>query len=492
MGDAGRSPLEVMQPTIYRNRRSAIALGLLLCLALALRLHYFQQAIGQPVWWDEAEYLLKAKSLVFGTPDTGFYTARPLGFPLTLAAFYELGLGETSIRVALLIASLVTVYLTYSIGERLLGTLAGYTGAALFAMFYVPNYYTNRVLTEIPRLLLALIAARLYLSDRSLLMLAAIPVLALATFMHLTAAIVAVVLGVHFAAVHTSELLRKNFWFVTIVVVAVVALVAWNRDALLSTFMSWRDMFPRYLFSVRYLQRLGVTLDWLYLRLGPVVCVLLVGGAVLLLAWLRRPLELLRGKSPVLANRFFVFLWFFGTLVFFGAVVVGFQDRYMILMLPAVFWTIGLATAQLAAWGRRVHRLAPWAIAGGVVVAGGIHLLPQGDRLIRGGLEAQAPLRDAAMWIKDRTSAADTLMSVSVAQLTYYTERATHRLPRERQEFDLALKQHRPRFVVLTLYERHPPWIKGVGAESVGLRVVTAFPPQSRPVVLVLEPMAPR
>jgi hypothetical protein len=380
----------------------------------------------------------------------------------------------------------------YSIGERLLGTLAGYTGAALFAMFYVPNFYTNRVLTEIPRLLLALIAARLYLSDRGILMLAAIPVLALATFMHLTAAIVAVVLGVHFAAVHAGEQVRKNFWFATIVAVAAFTLAAWNHDALLSTFMSWRDMFPRHLFTVRYLERLGVSLDWIYLRFGPLLCVLMAGGAVLLLAWLRRPGELLRGDSQILADRFFVFLWFFGTLLFFGAVVVGFQDRYFILALPAVFWTIGLATAQLAAWWRRVHPLVPWAIAGGVIVAAGIHFLPQGDRLITSGLQGQAPLRDAAMWIKDRTSVDDTLMSVSVAQLTYYTERATYRLPRERPDFDLALKRHRPRFVVLTLYERHPPWIKGVGAESIGLRVVTAFPPQSRPLVLVLEPLAPR
>src|SRR5262245_5101147 len=78
------------------DRSSHIALALLLCFAFAIRLYYLREAAAQPLWWEEAEYLVKAKSLVFGTPETGYNSSRPLGFPLMLAAFYELGLGETS------------------------------------------------------------------------------------------------------------------------------------------------------------------------------------------------------------------------------------------------------------------------------------------------------------------------------------------------------------------------------------------------------------
>jgi hypothetical protein len=477
-----------MRRKAVQDHSSAIALGLLLCFAFAIRLYYFQQASTQPLWWDEAEYLLKAKSLVFGTPDTGFFDARPLGFPLTLAAFYELGLGETSVRVALLVASLAAVYLTYSIGERLFGTVASFAGTGLFAMFYVPIFYTNRVLTEIPRLLLGLLAARLYLSNRSVVMWSAIPVLALATFMHLTAAIFVGVFGVHFAAVHGYRQLRNNTKLVAIVVAVMFVLVVWNLDALLSTLAGWRVMFPRHLVSPNHLKRLGLSLDWFYQRLGPLLGVLLLVGAVLLLDWLRQPRKLVRGESPVLANKLFVFLWLIGTLAFFGTIVVAFQDRYMILTLPAIFWTIGLATAELAAGARRIHHLAPWAIVGAILVAGGIQFLPDGDMAFRSGVQSQSALRDAAAWIKDRTSAPDTLMSLSVPQLTYYTERATYRLPTQRDDYEIALKRHQTRFVVLTKFERHPAWIKGVSAESVGLRLVAAFPPQS-PQVLVLEPL---
>jgi hypothetical protein len=470
------------------DRTSHILLALLLCFAFVIRLHYFQEATAQPLWWDEAEYLLKAKNLVFGTPETGFNRSRPLGFPLMLAAFYQLGLGETSMRVALVLASVATVYLTYRIGERLFGTLAACVGTGLFAMFVTPIFYTSRVLTEIPRLLLGLLAVHLYLSNRSVLMWLAIPVLALATFTHLTAAIFVVVLGVHFVVVHGYGQLRKNAKLLTIVVVVLLVLLAWNGDALVSTFMSWRTMFPRELFSSKLLVRLNTCLAWLYFNLGLSFTVLLVAGTALLLDWLRKPRQLVRRDSPNLADKFLVFLWLSAMIAFFGAIVVGFHDRYLIVALPAVFLTIGLAAAELASRARRIHRLAPWLIVGAVLIAGGIQFLPETDKIFHSRVRSQEEVRDAAEWIKDRTSPEDTLMSLSMPQLTYYTERATSRLPEKRDDYEVALGRQKPRFVVLARYEKHPEWITAVTAESVGLRLVATFPQRS-PMVFVLEPL---
>lgn len=468
------------------DRRSYIALALLLCFAFVIRLHYFQQATTQPLWWDEAEYLLKAKSLVFGTPETGFNRSRPLGFPLMLAAFYQLGLGETSMRLALVFASVATVYLTYRIGERLFGTLASCVGAGLFAMFVTPIFYTNRVLTEIPRMLLGLLAVHLYLSNRSVFMWLVIPVLALATFTHLTAAIFVVVIGGHFVVVHGYNQLRNNAKLLTVSVVVLLVLLAWNGDALVSTFMSWRMMFPRELLSSKLLVRLNVCLGWLYSNLGLSFTVLLVAGTVLSLDWLRQPRRLVRGDSPDLANKFLAFLWLIAMIVFFGAIVAGFHARYLIVALPAVFLTIGLAVAELALRARRIHRLAPLFIGGAALIAGGIQFLPETDKVFHSRVRSQEELRAAAEWIKDRTSPEDTLMSLSRPQLTYYTERATSRLPKQRDDYDVALRREKPRFVVLTRYEKHPEWIRDVTAKSGGVRLVAAFPQRS-PMVLVLE-----
>jgi len=53
--------------------------------ALVVRVYVLTLTAGQPVWWDEAEYLIEARSLALGTPDTGFYSGRPLGLSVAMA-----------------------------------------------------------------------------------------------------------------------------------------------------------------------------------------------------------------------------------------------------------------------------------------------------------------------------------------------------------------------------------------------------------------------
>jgi hypothetical protein len=45
----------------------------LIIFAGALRLYYFYLTKDQPLWWDEAEYMLKGSRLRWLPPDTGWY-----------------------------------------------------------------------------------------------------------------------------------------------------------------------------------------------------------------------------------------------------------------------------------------------------------------------------------------------------------------------------------------------------------------------------------
>src|SRR5258706_15311330 len=69
----------------------------LIALAFVLRLYYFFLTKDQPLWWDEAEYMLKAKALVFGTPATGWRATRPIFLPYLAAAFLKIGGGENPV-----------------------------------------------------------------------------------------------------------------------------------------------------------------------------------------------------------------------------------------------------------------------------------------------------------------------------------------------------------------------------------------------------------
>jgi hypothetical protein len=128
-----------------RTSNSAWLLGAGLVLVIGVRAYYLVLARDQPVWWDEAEYLIKARALALGTPDTGFFSGRPLLLSLVMAAIYAVGLGELTIRVGLAMVSTATIYMTYRVSLRIVDQSAAIVTAALFSMFYLQLFYTNRI-----------------------------------------------------------------------------------------------------------------------------------------------------------------------------------------------------------------------------------------------------------------------------------------------------------------------------------------------------------
>ena len=75
-------------------------------------------------------------------------------------------------------------------------------------------------------------------------------------------------------------------------------------------------------------------------------------------------------------------------------------------------------------------------------------------------------------------------MSMSVPQLTYYSERPTVGLGNDREAVLRFAREPGERFLVLSPYERHPPWVEGLIGSDVGLRPVARFP-AGRPEVVV-------
>ena len=131
----------------------------------------------QPVWWDEAEYLIKARSLALGTPGTGFTPGRPLGLSIAMAGLYAVGAGEWGLRVFMAGIALAAVWLLYRVGRRLFGTRAGFVAALLFSAFYLPVFYGARFLTEMPQVALCTLAADLVTAGTPVRTLLAAPVL---------------------------------------------------------------------------------------------------------------------------------------------------------------------------------------------------------------------------------------------------------------------------------------------------------------------------
>src|SRR5262249_61285931 len=113
---------------------------------------------------------------------------------------------------------------------------------------------------------------------------------------------------------------------------------------------------------------------------------------------------------------------------------------------------LSAASGPARAWGpeRRAGGRAPVATAVVVLVAtiGAVPLLRNADRVVRDKLTSFGGLQDAGRWIAAHSDPDDTIMSASVAQLTYYTVRRNLLFPKDVDEFVRVLHDGPPRYIV--------------------------------------------
>lgn len=143
------------EPRIGRYLKENLILIAVLIFAAIIRLYFFFKVGEQPIWWDEGDYLSLAKiwALDMTYPDwyEHFVNLRPVLYPFVLFSFLKIGLGEMSIRFfTLLIPSIVIVYLTYRLGTSLYNKAIGAAAAVMMSVYWVGLFYTYRILTDIP------------------------------------------------------------------------------------------------------------------------------------------------------------------------------------------------------------------------------------------------------------------------------------------------------------------------------------------------------
>jgi hypothetical protein len=123
-----------------------IALIAILLFAFGLRLYYFFLTLNQPLWWDEAEYGLRAKAFAFGTPITGWAPERELIVPLFFSIFLKLGLGEIALRFIQVLVSSATVFMTYLLVSKISNKQIALYATFGMAFFWLHIFFTERIL----------------------------------------------------------------------------------------------------------------------------------------------------------------------------------------------------------------------------------------------------------------------------------------------------------------------------------------------------------
>lgn len=464
------------------------ALGLLLLLALAVRLYYVGVTRDQAVWWDEAEYLLMGRQLA-GIGTEGVVQAwRPIGLPLGIAGFFAFGFGEMAIRLALVLASLLSVWLTYRIGERILGATAAWVGAALFSVCYLPLFYTFRILTEIPHLTMALLAMSFYVDRAGRFRWLTLPVLIAAACIRVTDVLLLGLVAAHWAAFEAPRAAdRRRFWVVMSIAVASIAGTAWVvREELYSLWGAWDHMFPRKYWSERWLRFLE-HVYWLLRTLGPVQTPLMLLGIG---CWIGEAVRSWRAQRSAAVDRILLLGWIAIAFLPFAA-IVKFHDRYLILALPPMFLAVGYAAVEVVRRTWSESRRAAFASLALITAAAGLPMLWESNRVIHEKADTFADIASAGRWLRAHTTLGERIFANSAPQVAYYSERDVGALPESVEALRKASSTRRLRFAAVSTSEPVPDWLRNNRPSQLGWREAARFP-STEPAVLIYEVGKPR
>jgi 4-amino-4-deoxy-L-arabinose transferase-like glycosyltransferase len=380
------------------------------------------------------------------------------------------------------------VYLTFRIGELLFGRVVGLCGAWLFGLFYVPVFFSMRIMHDVPHLTLVLLGVYLILQRRRSSTALGAAFLTLAVFMRYPVALMFVVVGAHIIDTEGWSASRNRDYWIAALVAGLIALPflvhaqVVHGDVLFGWKASRNEM-PAMGLSER-LDGLRVYFRWAVASLGSVLFLMLAGGMVLMMA--RAALPHRWRQAPSGSERL-VLLWALLPLAYFSmAVKPGLDlDRYIIDALPPAFLSAGCLVVWIA---RRLFKDRPviaTVVTTVAMVSAGISMAARTDAVIRTNLGSQIEMRDAGEWLAVHLSPGEIVLSRSIPQLTFYTTHSNDFLPEERSVFEAMRASGHVDFVVVSVFEKQPQWVLQTPPATLGLKVAARFPDGPLPSVVI-------
>jgi len=451
------------------NRNNQILVGILI-LALIIRLYFFTLTNGQALWWDEAEYLLKAKSIAFGTPETGWAGAiRPILFPAIASVFFKLGLGESFLRFILIFISLAGIFLLFLIGKELFNERVGLFAAFIMSVFYIDLFYTSRLLVDVPQVFFVLLAAFLFVKyqfgggSRKLIWFI-LPILFIGTLVRFTVGIFILVILLFLIITKGIKILKEKDWYIS-TVLGVVAFIPYMLYSMIK-FGTPLKAITTVLTTAKATRAPGVSafdIFMEYINYFPnymhlfFFILFLIGFAFALFSLALRIDRLTKDKEG--QKYLFLLLWMAIPVIYFGFFVNHFEDRYIFKIFPVVFLLAGMGLDRAYLIMRKHGKNIALLVILFVLIFGGYKMFSHADDLIKSRVSSYDTLKDAGLWIKENSDPGDIVLNMGRPQNTYYSERTTIRIPDTEEDFVKYVTENRPRYVVLSVWERHPGWL---------------------------------
>lgn len=452
---------------------------LIMVLTLAFLLNLFFCAYAtqylQVSWWDESEYLAKARNIVRGTPIGEAWAEHREIIPvLFYMPFFAIGLDEFGIRAMMMLVAVFVTFMTYLAIKELFINDKNKERLALLSAFGMSILWTSIFFTT--RVTMYIIAPAMFLSavyfwakymntNKLGYVVVSFIIAGLGMTVYYNTAFLVPIIGLYLLSVNRNFYKDKNLWIAGVFTLLLLtpyfiysqitygspiprltAVVAAGSNGE-GNISFWDDYF-------------SVVLSMLTL---PLAIILIAGFLLMYEFWLSIDL-VFSGKDNDKARYWFLILWiavpFF--LYSLSAVRQGVvYDAYLLVIFPALFFIIAKAVSSAYDFLASIHKLLGLALL--IVFLGTAFFFQVSTALYTIGSKVTSfsEIREAGYELRSLTQPGDIVVSASVPQLTYYSEREISGIGRDQTaaEWEAMTFPKKPKYLLLTRYEPHPSWL---------------------------------
>lgn len=460
-----------------KDPSNLIFIGIII-FAIAIRLYYFFLTKNQPLWWDEGEYGLKAKAFAFGTPATGWYGAREIVVPFLFSLVLRFGGTEVVFRFVQLIVSCATIFVLYLLAKEMFNRRIALISTLILSVNAVHLFFTCRILTYLWAPFFFVLSFYLFYqgyingkSKKYLYSFAVIAALGLSTYGSLAFGLLAIVVFL-FITERFNFLKKKELWLTAgIGFLCLIPQFIYSQIAYGTPIGRWAG-----LQSSKPENNFSLIFDYFKLMphlFGKIFVVLILVGAIYILFTLLVSYDLiLKNQHKNLKSYLLIFLWALAVLGFYTYISVGWgvtYDGFVLSSLPAlaVIGAVGLNLIYNIKFNKVILTL----ILIVILIFGAYNQVVYADSMIKNKMTSFDGVKYAGEWINQNSNKGDIIISSSLPQMTYYSERETYPYTRytsveddptirnNESDFDNFVALKKPRFITDSLFENVPPWV---------------------------------
>jgi 4-amino-4-deoxy-L-arabinose transferase-like glycosyltransferase len=480
-----------------------IIIFIIILFGILIRIYYLFIAANQPLWWDESEMLLQAKHIAFNTPNTGWFPYREPLLPIIFGFFLKLGATEFFIRFIQILFSITGLIFTYLAGKEIFDKKIALIATAFMSYFYLHIFYSIRILSEAATLTFVTLAVYLFwkgyvkeVSTKYLVLLAIISAIGFAIYY--AVGFIFLVFLVFLLLTDKFKFLKNKKIWISLAILTILLI-----PYVIFSYSTVNAPFPR-LGQIAGMNNPSTPSAWLaYFKLFPmylqlVLLLLFLLGVIYLLVNLVLGFDLLiKGHNQELKKDLFIVLWIIIPIFLFTYVAVNggeghIEDRYLMMIFPAVFLTASKILVKLGDYLKKYDFKLEIALIILVILLVGIQQIMQTESLVKSKLSSYEQVKDAGLWIKANSQPSDVVISNSIPQNTYYSERATY----YDEDIGKAVQQYKPKYVVWSVFEAsgqdpNSKFTKYLQENQSYFKVVNAYfadKEQKQPLLVIFEP----